>query len=320
MKSKTLIVCDVQPDVVQKLPQPQQQQLFVDLVHTAVAAARRRKSSIDVLYLMLQFQTGYSEVPPSHPRLGILRKLAATSNPNLKQWFTSNALSVTPGAEEKVLIRSTFLPQANDTHLIETLRANFLRHDDDTLHEFILVGYGPTVQALCSLLGDVVAAPNVVLLRECIRDENEERCHLFLEHGLLFKEQVVSLVEFMESLDVLHEKIDLECSEQSPANANNKYVCDWPWLKESLLTISLSTFLNSGGGGTSGLPSEKSKTFSGPCSAFNRAPSSNISLIIDIPSTILTILSAIGMMPSCLFNQQLLLGPRWNLQNPNRVV
>jgi len=57
-------------------------------------------------------------------------------------------------------------------------------------------------------------------------DENEERCHLFLEHGLLFKEQVVSLVDFMESLDVLHEKIDLECSEQSPANADNKYVCD----------------------------------------------------------------------------------------------
>ncbi len=45
--------------------------------------------------------------------------------------------------------------------------------------------------------------------------------------------------------------------------------------------MSLRTSLNLSGGGKLGLPRLKSNTFSAPCSAFRRAPSSNIFLIQD---------------------------------------
>jgi len=218
---KTLIVCDVQPDVVQKLAQPRQ---FVDLVHTALAAARQRPESVHIVFTMLQFQEpGYSQIPPSHPRLGILRKLAS-KNPHLK-WFTSQELSLLPQCE-KIMRRSTYLPQANDTELLEHLRT--CAQNNQETHEFTLVGYGPTVQALCNLLGDVLAIPNVQIVKECIRDEKQERCRAFLENGLLFKEEVVSLADYLESLDLLHERIETpkeQLSSSSPLPAV-RYVCD----------------------------------------------------------------------------------------------
>ena len=224
---KTLIVCDLQPEVVQKLPHPRQ---FVDLVSIAVQAARPSASnknnhhdprSMNIIYTMLKFdEPGYTQIPPSHPRLGILRRLYE-KNPNLK-WFTSSDLSVSvsPKEEEKanddhrqetVVTRSTFLPHANDTKLLEILRscccatqttAAPQNHDGVTV-----IGYGPTVQAVCHLLGDVLAVPNVQILRECVRDEKEDRCRAFLDHGLLFQEQAVSLVDFLEAQDRLHERI-----------------------------------------------------------------------------------------------------------------
>ena len=51
---------------------------------------------------------------------------------------------------------------------------------------------------MCHLLGDVVGTPNVRILEECVRDENTKRCQAFLDYGLLFREEVVSLVEYLE--------------------------------------------------------------------------------------------------------------------------
>ena len=225
---KTLIVCDVQPDVVQKLQQPRQ---FVDLVLMAVQAARQSTTST-IVYTMLKFdEQGYAQIPPSHPRLGILRRLYA-KNPNLK-WFTSSALSIPNNGlaqneheREMVVTRSTFLPQANDTKLIEVLR-NCISQEEQQ-QEFTVVGYGPTVQAMCHLLGDVLAVPNVQILRECVRDEKEDRCQAFLEHGLLFQEEVMSLVDYLESMDLLHERIDIDISNDSSSlqPPSFKYVSD----------------------------------------------------------------------------------------------
>lgn len=221
---KTLVVCDLQPDVVQKLPDPRQ---FVDLVHLAVQGARLR--SLRLVYTLLKFEPGYAEVPESHPRLGILRRIAS-KNPNLK-WFTSSALSLpmtdsgNENSTEKVVSRNTFLPQANDAELLNVLRQS---QDGD----FTVVGYGPTVQSICHLLGDVLAVNKVQILRECVRDENPDRCQGFLNHGLLFQEEVISLVDFLEARDVLHERIDIGNVDvtgglhpyQPPQPV--KYVCD----------------------------------------------------------------------------------------------
>lgn len=241
---KTLIVCDVQPDVTQKLPKPRQ---FIDLVHTAIAAART-SSSVRVVQTLLQI-TSLEDISLSHPRLGILRKL---NNP---KWFTSPELCIKELPDRDIkLSRSTFLPQANDDTLLKALQA-----DQD--QEITLIGYGPTVQALCSIIGDVMAIPNVQILHECVCDESEDRCRLFLEHGLLFKEEVVSLVDFLDSLDLLHERIDTpEHQLSSRVPPTNKYVvdcgrgghlslfmpyilqdgyCEWPkqpWYKELSLT------------------------------------------------------------------------------------
>jgi hypothetical protein len=272
---KTLIVCDVQPDVVQKLDQPRQ---FVDLIHTCIAAARQKQQQrpepIQIVHTLLYFpdRSGgeegqeelgrYAEISPTHPRLGILRKLGA-SNPNLT-WFASTDLCVKPLDHELILTRSTFLPHANDTALLQGLRRSIIDTTGDTA-EVTVIGYGPTVQALCSLLGDVLAVPNVQILRECVRDETTARCEAFLNHGLLFHEQVVSLVDYLESLDLLHERIDTPSTQRTAPSSGTpvKYVVDcgrgghlslflpyllkehgyclWPkqpWYKESSVTTS----------------------------------------------------------------------------------
>jgi hypothetical protein len=273
---KTLIVCDVQPDVVQKLDQPRQ---FVDLIHTCLAAARQqqqqRPEPIQIVHTLLYFpdRSGgeeegeelgrYAQISPTHPRLGILRKLGAT-NPNLK-WFASTDLSVKPLDHELILTRTTFLPHANDAALLQGLRRSIVDTTGDDAAEVTVIGYGPTVQALCNLLGDVLAVSNVQILRECVRDETPERCEAFLHHGLLFHEQVVSLVDYLESLDLLHERIDTPPTQLTapPSGAPVKYLVDcgrgghlslflpylledhgyclWPtqpWYKESSMTTS----------------------------------------------------------------------------------
>ena len=233
MMHKTLIVCDVQPDVVRKLPEPRQK--FLDLVQMAVQASRQSTTSTtSIVYTMLKFDDSYTGIPSSHPRLGVLRRLAATTkNPQLK-WFTSSKLSImnemsTTNDNEYVVSRTTFLPQANDTALLEVLEKCISSttsgggQADQDSNLVTVLGYGPTVQAMCHLLGDVLALPHVQIIRECVCDENEARCQAFLEHGLLFNEQVVPLVEYLEGVDLLHTKIDIVPS--TPRNTI-KYVCD----------------------------------------------------------------------------------------------
>ena len=92
--NKTLIVCDVQPDVVKKLALPEQR-LFCDLVNLAVEAARL--GGLRILYTQLYFENGnYDCIPPIHPKLGILRKL-----PNAT-WFTMPDLCVAVNEEMRV--------------------------------------------------------------------------------------------------------------------------------------------------------------------------------------------------------------------------
>ena len=211
MKNLTLVVCDVQPDVAKKLQHSLQ---FVDLVDVAVRAARnsRTTASVNIVHTMLRFPDDhqpsggvgcYDQIPLSHPKLGILRKLQA-KNSNIK-WFTSSELCVPATKTEAVVSRTTFLPQATNIDLLEALRnysatkeENNNSATEDHDHEFIVIGYGPTVQAVCHLLGDVIGAPNVRIIKECVRDESAERCEAFLDHGLLFREEVTSLVDFLE--------------------------------------------------------------------------------------------------------------------------
>lgn len=196
MKKLTLVVCDVQPDVVKKIPNSQQ---FVDLVDHAIRAGRNSKttSSVDIVHTMIRFPgSSYDCIPLTHPKLGILRKLQMKKSPI--NWFTSPELSL-PAAKdprETVVSRTTYLPHANDTKLLQALNYG----DQESLEDrdFIVVGYGPTVQAVCLILGDVIGTPNVALLKECIQDENMERCKAFLEYGLMFKEEAASLVDFIE--------------------------------------------------------------------------------------------------------------------------
>lgn len=223
-KKKTLIVCDVQPDVVNKLPQPS---LFVDLVATAVQAARTTQEDVNIVYTMLKLEPGYAQVQESHPRLGILRRIGA-KNTGLK-WFTSSELSVAakPDSTETVVTRSTFLPHASDTKLLEVLK-NCLGDSSEGTHQFTVVGYGPTVQAICNLLGDILSVPKVQVLRECVGDENKDRALLLQTGGsLLLGEDVVSLVDYLEATDLLHEQIDLDKATVN-GKAKTKYVsnCD----------------------------------------------------------------------------------------------
>ncbi len=197
MKKLTLIVCDVQPDVVKKIPNSKQ---FVDLIDLAVRAGRnsRTAAEVDIVHTMIRFpESSFECVPLFHPKLGILRKLQKKNIPI--NWFTSSELCI-PAAEndpkETVVGRTTYLPHANDTKLLEALHFTFRNSEYD--RNFVVIGYGPTVQSVCHILGDVIGTPNVQILKECVQDENLERCFSFLNFGLMFKEEVVSVVDFIE--------------------------------------------------------------------------------------------------------------------------
>lgn len=244
--NKILVVCDVQPDVVQKIPNREQ---FLDLIRLTIQATRQSSASASalttttIIYTMIQFSQDYKEIPLTHPRLSVLRRLATT-----KKWFTSSDLCFAPMPndidKEYVLKRTTFLPQANDATLLQVLQNAMHNRVPDSLQQqpnVTIVGYGPTVQAMCHLLGDALAVPNVQVLRECVRDENTERCQAWLDHGLLFGETVTSLVDYFEACNVLHERILLAETEEenlvkdngvndtstaTTTNNNVKYVSD----------------------------------------------------------------------------------------------
>eukprot|EP00957_Ditylum_brightwellii_P140586 10710564-Ditylum_brightwellii.AAC.1 len=240
-QSKTLIVCDIQPDVIRRLPDPTQRRKCIDLVGIAIEAARRGERKMqcqhadgcshNIIYTQLKFrgEDGYQQVNPNHPRLGVLRRLG-TKNPNMR-WFTTDELLVAPQQvddkekdgskeeEEIVVPRTTYLPHGSDVDLMDVLKRCCDENSGVTL-----VGYGPTVQAICHILGDILCIPNVQVLRECIADESEARRDAMLEHGLLFDERVVSLTDFLEEYDCLHDRIDPGAV--ASADPAPKYVCD----------------------------------------------------------------------------------------------
>ncbi len=204
-----LIVCDFQPDVAQKIPSPR---LWVDLVTLAIQAARL--SHVVIVYTQLRFERSELEqIPVTHPRLGILRKLAATVT-----WFTSGDLCVVPQNGETIVRRTTFLPHSTDATLLNILQ-------NGGYQKFTLLGYGPTVQAMCHILGDLIAATCIQLIREGIQDENSGRRTALLEHGCMFNEQVISMVDYLESLDVLHKPVPTPTTLVSKPPLV-KYVCD----------------------------------------------------------------------------------------------
>jgi len=214
--TKTLIVCDIQPDVAQKIPNPR---LWVDVTTLAVQAARQKSQSVRILFTQLRFDREQLEdIPITHRRLGILKKLAKTA-----LWFTTDELCIIPENSEKVIRRTTFLPQNGDTVLLESLKCD----DDDDMasHEYTLIGYGPTVQAVSHILGDTLASPNIQWIREGIQEENVNRCHALLNHDGLFNEQVISMIDYLESLDSLHTPVPLPLK-TTVKPAAVKYVCD----------------------------------------------------------------------------------------------
>ena len=188
-----MIVCDVQPDVVKKVGESCR---FVDLVDVAIRAARNsRTQNVRIVHTMILFPDTYDSIPPSHPKLGVLRKMQAKNMPI--SWFTSSELCVPALENETVVSRTTFLPQATDTELLGAF-LNSTKQTSTGDQHFAVLGYGPTVQAICNLLGDVIGAPNVQILRDCVGDESSERREAFMNHGLLFREEVCSLVDFLE--------------------------------------------------------------------------------------------------------------------------
>ena len=231
--TRTLIVCDVQPDVINKIQPNSTRRKFVDLLNLTVAAARKAAcNSTQIIYTQLRFPNGYDEIPLNHPRLGVLRKLGSDK----VKWFTSKVLCVAGTsntdsdevdnkANEIVVTRTTFLPQATDAQLVDALAKG------DQQQIVTVIGYGPTVQSICHLLGDMICVSGTVeIIKECIVDEIPERSRSFLQHGLLFRETVTTLVDYLESLDMLHEQIQVD-RESAPSSCvtpppSQKYVCD----------------------------------------------------------------------------------------------
>lgn len=179
-------------------------------------AARKYQPGVSIIFTQVRFDRDELEdIPITHPRLGILKKLAKTV-----QWFTGDDLSVVPQQEEHVIRRTTFLPHCSDTSLLEVLKA-----DDAASQQYSLIGYGPTVQAVSHILGDVLASSHIHWIREAIQDENEERCQRLLDHGAIFGEQTITMADFLESLDTLHTRVPLPLQTASDP-APVKYVCD----------------------------------------------------------------------------------------------
>lgn len=195
IKERTaLVLCDLQPDLLGSLQQ-RGESLLLSLRIPLEAA---RKNGWRVVYSGLKFQSGYEGVSPKHKLYGALCKLNQKLGDKAVHWFMegwegSDIISsdpiVSPKEDDMIVWRSGHVPH-------ELLAA--LQKEDITKVYIAGAKASGSVQISCQLLMD--NGMDVIAIRECIQDDNDERLTPTIDNLLPVYANVISLEEMMQTI------------------------------------------------------------------------------------------------------------------------
>lgn len=189
----TLIVCDMQPDLLRSLP-PTTRQVLLDSIQVCVAAARQA-TNWSVLFTGVQFESDYGNVEEHHKVYGGFKRLYQSIK--TVQWFVKGTqgskIEASLEAEESETIwQNQHLPPP------EELAAK-LRELKTT--DVVVVGIKTAyaVQATCQVVCDIAGIMSVCVIDECIQDDIPERHDAVLNHLLPIYADRISLSDMVEA-------------------------------------------------------------------------------------------------------------------------
>ena len=174
-----LVICDLQPDLLGSLHHQTDRLLLALEIIGEVA----RTQSWSIVYSGLQFQSGYEGVTPKHKLYGALSKLNAKLGDKAVHWFmkgwngtdilSSNNLIAPRENVDKIIWRSQHVPY----ELVDELKT-------ECIDKVYVVGAkaSVSVQITCQLLTD--QGMEVIIVKECVQDDNSERLQATLDHLL----------------------------------------------------------------------------------------------------------------------------------------
>ena len=192
-----LVICDLQPDLLGSLHHQTDRLLLALEIIVEVA----RTQSWSIVYSGLQFQSGYEGVTPKHKLYGALSKLNAKLGDKAVHWFmkgwngadilSSNNLIAPRENVDKIIWRSQHVPY----ELVDELKTQ-------CIDKVYVVGAkaSVSVQITCQLLTD--QGTEVVIVKECVQDDNAERLQATLDHLLPVYGSVIDIKDFMEDVGI----------------------------------------------------------------------------------------------------------------------
>jgi nicotinamidase-related amidase len=191
----SLVICDLQPDLLGSLKQEHQERLLLALVIVLDAA---RRHSWTIVYSGLKFPSGYQGVSEGHKLYGAFRKLNQTMGDQAVHWFLegwpdSEILStnhkVAPKSQDTIVWRSQHIPH----ELIDTL-------EEKGIQKVYVVGAkaSGSVQITCQLAMD--QGMEVCVVQECVQDDDQDKLQAMMTLIMPIFANVISMQEFMENV------------------------------------------------------------------------------------------------------------------------
>eukprot|EP00986_Skeletonema_menzelii_P001081 scaffold290_cov138-Skeletonema_menzelii.AAC.4 len=186
-----LVLCDLQPDLLGSLKQPDNLLLSLRI---PLEAARKRNWL--VVYSGLQFKPSYEGVSPKHKLYGALCKLNKKLGDKAVHWFMegwdgSKIISsdpiISPKEADSIVWRSQHVPYE---------LATLLKEKDISKVYIVGAKASGAVQGAVQIIMDY--GIDVSAIKECIQDDSEERLNATIDHLLPIYSNVISLKEMME--------------------------------------------------------------------------------------------------------------------------
>ena len=207
-----LVICDLQPDLLGSIATPDRE-LLLDQVGIVLSAARR--ANWLVVFTGLRFGPGYAGVSPRHKLYGGLARLNAKVGDDRAHWFLE-------GFEGSEIAAGLLQLELGDRvvwrqqHMPAPALLDVLRSHGTTKATIVGAKAAYSVQATAQALTSAGLLVSVV--RDCVVDDNAERCSAVLEHLLPVFADVVSLADAIDDIVGMDVYAD-EQRASSPAGA-----------------------------------------------------------------------------------------------------
>eukprot|EP00979_Chaetoceros_neogracilis_P005074 scaffold869_cov260-Chaetoceros_neogracile.AAC.5 len=189
-KRTALVVCDLQPDLLGSLPN---REALISSIEIVLEIAKA--NNWIVIYSGLKFESGYANITETHKLYGALKRLNSKMGDIAVHWFMegySGSQVLKPiSLENNVDVRVVWRSQHVHNELISLL-------NEELIENVYVVGAKASgaVQIAMQMMMD--QGIEVIAVKECIADDNQERLKATLDHLLPIFGNVISLEELID--------------------------------------------------------------------------------------------------------------------------